>query len=263
MGAEHVLAVPYRFLEHAQAELQDYSQENVDWPPVREEVVTLSDGKYAALLFGLTITFVSLLQAEKHFQLPWLVNGRADTGAILSGEWWRTITALTLHADFLHLLSNLFYGAFFIAFACHLVGTGVGLLSVLLSGIIGTVLNAVVQDPSHLSVGASTSVFGAIGVYAAFLWADRRRRKFASIYVWAPILVGLSLLATYGIPDLQSTPGSRVDVVAHATGFVSGMLIGAYLGRLGSAKLNEPHLQQASGIMAAVLVVAGWVAAFA
>jgi len=263
MGAEHVLAVPYRFLEHAKAELQSYSQENVDWPPVREEVITLSDGKYAALLFGLTITFVYLLQAEKHFQLPWLENGRADAGAILSGEWWRTITALTLHADFLHLLSNLFYGAFFIAFACHLVGTGVGLLSVLFSGIIGTVLNSVVQDPSHLSVGASTSVFGAIGVYAAFLWADRRRRKFASIYVWAPILVGLSLLATYGIPDLQYAQESRVDVVAHATGFVAGMLIGAYLGRLGSRKLNDPHLQQASGIMAAVVVVSGWIAAFA
>jgi len=263
VGREHVLAVPQPFLEHAQRELEDYFQENANWPPPREEVITLSDGKYAALLYGLTVTLFFLLQTTRQFDLPWLENGRADAGAILSGEWWRTITALTLHADFLHLLSNLFYGAFFIAFTCHLVGTGLGLLSVLTSGIVGTLLNAVVQDPSHLSIGASTAVFGAVGVYAAFLWADRRRRKFGSLYIWAPILVGLSLLGTYGIPDIYSEQGANVDVVAHATGFVAGLLSGAALGRLGSKRLNQPHIQQASAITAVVLVLVGWLAAFA
>lgn len=262
VGKEHVLAVPQPFLDQAIRELDDYFDENEDWPPAREKVVTLSDGKYAALLYGLTITLFFLLQTERHFQLPLLEKGRADAGAILAGEWWRTITALTLHADFLHLLSNLFYGAFFIAFTCHLVGTGLGLLSVLASGIVGTLMNAAVQDPSHLSIGASTAVFGAVGVYAAFLWADRRRRKFGSLYIWAPILVGLSLLGTYGIPDTYSEEGANVDVVAHATGFVAGMIAGALLGRLGSERLDQPQLQQASGITAAVLVLVGWLAAF-
>ncbi len=260
-GADQILAVPQPFVERALHELGNYAKENVDWPPAREEVVTLSDGKYAALLYSLVITFVYLLQIEQRYQLPLLANGRADAGAILAGEWWRTITALTLHADLTHLVSNLFFGAFFIAFTCHLVGTGIGMLSVLLSGIFGTVLNAIVQDPSHLSVGASTCVFGSIGVYVAFLWADRRRRNFATIYVWAPILVGFALLATYGIPDVYSASGRLVDVVAHATGFGAGLLIGALLGRSGSRKLNQPSIQLASGLLAGLLIVAGWTAA--
>ena len=47
---------------------------------------------------------------------PWLERGAAVSRAILQGEWWRTVTALTLHADGSHIAANLATGLLFAAF---------------------------------------------------------------------------------------------------------------------------------------------------
>ena len=31
---------------------------------------------------------------------PWFATGAVDSLAIVQGQWWRLVTALTLHADF-------------------------------------------------------------------------------------------------------------------------------------------------------------------
>jgi len=36
----------------------------------------------------------------------WVERGSADAGRIVRGEWWRAVTALTLHADVAHTLGN-------------------------------------------------------------------------------------------------------------------------------------------------------------
>ena len=36
----------------------------------------------------------------------WFERGSADAAAILRGEWWRTVTALTLHGDALKIALN-------------------------------------------------------------------------------------------------------------------------------------------------------------
>ena len=48
-------------------------------------------------------------------------------GALLGGEWWRAVTALTLHVELDHLGGNLAFGAFFGYFIGRYSGTGVGL----------------------------------------------------------------------------------------------------------------------------------------
>jgi rhomboid protease GluP len=255
MGKDRVLAVPAPEFERAQFELSHYAEENRNWPPRPAKVITLANGKQAAFWYGIVIVTFFLVDREGLFHLPWHTAGRADAEAILSGEWWRTITALTLHADLLHLASNLAFGAFFIAFASHLLGTGVGLLAMLGSGILGTLLNAIIQDPSHLSIGASTSVFGAIGTYVACLWAQRRRQKIGALYIWSPLLFGSFFLGQLGMS------GVNTDVVAHGTGFASGLLIGAILGRLGSEVLTSERLQSNCSIVAALLIAIGWIAA--
>jgi membrane associated rhomboid family serine protease len=53
--------------------------------------------------------------------------GAGDTGAMLfSGQWWRAITALTLHADVAHLAGNVVVGGLFMAFLCREAGVGAG-----------------------------------------------------------------------------------------------------------------------------------------
>src|SRR5262245_54119267 len=97
----------------------------------------------------------------------WFESGSADAGRIVAGEWWRTLTALTLHADPPHLLGNAVAVAGLLTAVCWELGSGVGLWLVLLAGAGGNALTAVVHRGDHVSVGASTAVFGAVGVLAA------------------------------------------------------------------------------------------------
>lgn len=39
-------------------------------------------------------------------RLAWEQAGLADAGLIRTGQWWRCVTALFLHADVGHLMSN-------------------------------------------------------------------------------------------------------------------------------------------------------------
>ena len=50
----------------------------------------------------------------------------------------------------------------------RIAGAGVGVLMILAAGVLGNYANAVLFEYNHLSVGASTSVFGAVGITAAY-----------------------------------------------------------------------------------------------
>ncbi len=80
---------------------------------------------YAAVLLG-----VAYLAGHRAFAANWLAAGVVDTAAVRGGEWWRAITALTLHFDVAHLLANLGFGAAFLWLASQLLGPGVALASV-------------------------------------------------------------------------------------------------------------------------------------
>src|SRR5205823_3241225 len=41
----------------------------------------------------------------------WFALGSADAARMHGGEWWRALTALTLHADLAHVASNAFAAA--------------------------------------------------------------------------------------------------------------------------------------------------------
>src|SRR2546430_9329762 len=53
---------------------------------------------------------------------------------MMAGEWWRAVTALTLHADAPHLLGNALASALLVTAVCQQLGPGVGLWLVLLAG---------------------------------------------------------------------------------------------------------------------------------
>lgn len=151
--------------------------------------------------------------------------GRTDAVAMVGrGEWWRAVTALTLHADVVHLVSNLFAGAGFAFFVCRFFSASVGWLLILLSGIAGNVLNAQVYYPAaHYSIGASTAVFGAlglltgVGIWAAVSAPDRR----LLLPRWLlPLFGGLTLLGLFGLGE------GNVDVAAHISGFLCGVVLG-------------------------------------
>src|SRR5262249_36887881 len=176
---------------------------------------------------------------------PWFDRGSADAAAILRGEWWRSVTALTLHADAGHVAGNAVLGGLLLALLARSVGPGVASVLMLLSGVGGTFAAATLIRHDFVSIGASTAVFGALGALAALPRESRR--------VWMPVIGGLALLALLGT-------SKRADVAGHVCGFVSGVVVGVAVARL--PQLRSRAAQACLAVAAAAVPVAAWLAAF-
>ncbi|OEU77600.1 MAG: hypothetical protein BA872_02815 [Desulfobacterales bacterium C00003060] len=124
-----------------------------------------------------------------------------------------------IHANVLHLLGNMFCIALFGTAVCRIMGPGVGWLIILLSGICGNLMNALLYQRNHLSVGSSTAIFGAIGVLAGYRFLREYRHPGGRARAWLPLGGGLALLAFLG-------GAKHSDLTAHAFGFLSGIIIG-------------------------------------
>jgi membrane associated rhomboid family serine protease len=150
-------------------------------------------------------------------------RGEAMNRWIIAGEWWRTITALTLHRDLSHFMANLGFGLLFAAFLQPRLGGGVTWLGIVLSGALGNSVNAWFYKSSlHSSIGASTAVFGGLGLLMA--WEFIARWRIPHTRHWwqfvVPLGGGLALLAFLGSSD--EAAGDRTDYMAHFLGFRLG-----------------------------------------
>lgn len=190
--------------------------------------------------------------ASKH-PLPWVASGACDCFEIMyHGAWWRSVTALTLHADAAHVASNMGIGLLVMLPLCRELGSGAGWLLPLLAGALGNLLNCQVQGTGHLSVGASTAVFGAVGVLSAV--RATRQGRFTPRELLLPLGAGVGLLALLGMSNDPQT-----DVSAHLCGFAAGLVLGAAAG-LAVRRHGPPasRLSQILGALALALVVGSW-----
>ena len=65
--------------------------------------------------------------------------------AVSQGQWWRAVTALTLHGGLQHILSNSLFGSLFGFFVARYLGSGVGWLTILGCATLANLLNAYVH----------------------------------------------------------------------------------------------------------------------
>ncbi len=221
-GERYVLCVEGRALGPVRAELAAMARlGGARRRPAPKGDEDFSFGGISFLVYGLLLVgFFGLQQSA-----AWTERGINDSVAVFqSGEIWRTVTALTLHADLLHLVSNLVAGTGFGLLVARCFGAGPGWLLILCSGTAGNLLNAWVHFPEvHRSLGASTAVFGALGLLTGFgiHGAMRAPARRFSVPAWAvPALGGMTLLGLLGMGDI------RVDVAAHLSGFLCGGLLG-------------------------------------
>lgn len=138
---------------------------------------------------------------------------------IMNGEIYRTVTSLMLHSNYPHLAGNIAGIAIFGTAVCSITGAGVGWLMILLSGILGNLTNAALFRYGHISIGASTAVFGAVGILAAYQLCRKIKIAEQRMKAWLPIAGGLALLGFLGT-------GLHSDLTAHLFGFVAGICLG-------------------------------------
>lgn len=239
----------------AATHLERYEREN---PPRRRFIRPQGTHAWAwiaAAAYGSVVLAVAYLAGHRTFAANWLNAGVVDTAAVRAGEWYRVVTALTLHFDVGHLLSNLGFGAVFLWLAAQLLGPGIALAGVLAAASLANLVNTFLQPADHVSAGASTAVFATLGLLAAYAWRRRADDGGRWAYRWAPLVAGIFLLAFTG------AGGENTDVLAHLTGFITGALAGVLLA-LRRQPFGAPA-QWLGGLGAAALIVLAWVSALA
>lgn len=187
-------------------------------------------------------------------------------------EWHRAVTALTLHADGAHLLSNLVMGCVFGLPLCRRVGVGFGFLLTLVAGCLGNLATAHMRPAYFLSQGFSTAVFAAAGLLAAFSAATAARGAYAVhaeargraavraglVKALPPLGAGMGFLALLGG---SGAPG--VDYLAHTMGLVAGTMLGFAVAVAAPAPLftqgkHNAAAQWTALAAAAALLCAAW-----
>lgn len=249
----YVLGVPPAEAERAAAALSAYDSEN-PVVPYKDEAPAGVMHVYAALVVVALLLDFFIVTEVWDQAFPWIERGSADAERIVQGELWRAVTALTLHAGLMHALANAIVGAIFFSAVCTTLGAGLGLSVVLLAGAGGNLINAFMHGSLFVSVGASTAVFGAIGVLGGLGVARRRRRGARGKHIWVPIAAGLALLAMLG------TAGERVDLLGHLFGFLAGGVLGVVMA-VAVPRRPGARVQWALGTTALMLVVVSWMLA--
>lgn len=247
-----VVAVAPREADRARAELAAWRAENPPRQPEAPPREPLADGRPGVLGYALVMVAVALAVTNFALDRDWLAAGRVDGAAMRAGEWWRAITALSLHADLAHLAGNLFFGGLFGGFAGRYLGSGVAWLLVLLAGVLGNVVNVVLQGFDHRAIGASTAVFAALGLLGALAWAARRGSALGGWYRWGPVIGAVALLAFTG------AGGERTDIGAHIWGFAAGLGAGVLASALPLRVLKHRGVQAGAGLATLALLAGSW-----
>ena len=257
-GALATLLVPADAAERALGELESFARENRGWPRPEELPEVLGEGSLGVVVWALALLVADRLAVLGAFGHDWYTAGRSLASAVRGGEPWRAATALTLHADLFHLLGNVAFGALFVGLASQVLGTGLALAATFAAGVLGNLINAWVQDPAHASIGASTAVFGALGVLIGHR-ARHRRAGAARGLRWIPIAAGISLGLWLGVGESGPTPeqGSRIDILAHVFGFLAGIGLGVLRASLPGWQPGRAQ-QLALGLGTAAALAGAW-----
>lgn len=149
---------------------------------------------------------------------------------ILQGQAWRFLTAMFLHANLLHLASNML--ALWAAgpFVERIVGrTGFGVLYGI-SGLFGGVLS--LYDYKGMpSLGASGAIFGVFGGLVGLMFRYHVYVRRRDVVKYVVLIVLLIIEAGMELSHQRTSIRGGVNVAAHAGGLVSGFVIGLLLSR--------------------------------
>lgn len=211
--------------EHEKAinKIEQYLKENQDFHPTDEPLRHEYHKTFTGLWVSAILLVFHVAIAISNDSGVFVRTYGASAFHILRGELYRSVTALMIHANAMHLAGNMLGIAIFGTAVCTITGWGVGWFMILATGVSGNLMNAVLYKTGHLSIGASTAVFGAVGILAAHQFFKKFRLPGRRMKAWLPLGAGLALLSILG-------SGERSDLTAHLFGFMAGLILGAFYG---------------------------------
>jgi len=246
------LIVEARDFERAEAVLRQYRLENRGWNwkyPLAGSEVVFHWGSLgwvaaiAAVYYWSTVVWPGARNA-----------GILDSRRAGAGDWWRLFTAVSLHENLPHLMSNATSGFVLLGLAMARYGAGVALLAAFLAGAAGNAADLLIYSEPHQSLGASGMVTGALGLITSQSFAFWRRYRTGPRFLMQGVAGGVLILVLIGFdPD--------ADIVAHVGGFIVGAIFGFGLGHARPAALQHGAVNTASMAALAALFLTTWLLA--
>jgi len=205
----------------AEAEIAACLQENQRPPPAAPDAFTPTfRAMHLVVSGGLCLVYAITGPWQDHS--PIFAAASAEAQAMARGESYRAVTALCLHADSVHLMSNAGIGLIILYFYFHTLGNGLGLFALVTSAAIANLINAFLHHGgNHDSVGFSTALFACIGILSSFQF--HRHRVYGRFGWWMPLMAACALLAMLG------GEGKQTDFGAHLCGLLIGLATGYIL----------------------------------
>jgi membrane associated rhomboid family serine protease len=237
----------------------DASDREASEEPAREPQAPDHGRSFVGLAAAVTIAAIFLVSGPRADAGRWFRVGSGVAAEIMHGQWWRAVTALTLHADIMHVAGNAVAFIVFLSALGRWLGGGLALFATLLTGTAGNLLTALIYGNPHNVVGASTATFAALGVLGGLQFLRRFRARTVGRLkrAFLGIAASLGLFAMLGVGE----PGGRVDIMAHASGLGFGLAFGVLWGQFMRRPVKQPG--QAICLIATVAAVAGaWLLAF-
>lgn len=218
-----------------------------DWqnaPPLRRQVTRLRSvaGNIPVVTYTLIAVNVliylatalyagDLLNPSSQLANVPLYRDGVQVGALMRQnplQWYRLVTAMFLHANYLHvglnMLSLYFLGARFLGIGVERIfGRWRFILLYFATGIIAGLTQYFFTSPVEASLGASGAIFGIFGAYGALIVVRRRalgRLANPVLFEWI-FWVGINFLYAHYNPEIA--------VYDHLGGLISGFVLGALL----------------------------------
>ncbi len=248
------LLVPETELSRAAEAIARYQEENRRdrWRQALPWTGLVFD--WRCLIPLLLLVLFYLVEATGHGALRSV--GMMNGAAVKSGEWWRLITAVTLHADLAHLAANLTSGLVLLGLAMGVFGPGLALVISLLAGVAGNAVGLTLYPEAYRGLGASGLVMGSLGLLSA-----------QSVALWRQGLTPRQLAVRAGLSGclllvlLGFSPDQNTDVLAHVAGFAAGAVLGVAAGWLPAAWRRGAWLGRVAHLSAAAVVAVAWLLA--
>lgn len=252
-----LIIVPEKERRNALFQIYCYRRENLlTFKDLDSDVEEMDYFSYYSIVFVFFCFYIFQMFGIKISSLNLIEKGALSVIGIKNGEWYRVVTALTLHSDFLHILSNAFFGGLITYFVLKRVGRGIGWFLILLSGIAGNTISVFIHSESYVSIGSSTACFGSLGILTIerILYSDKTILKIKNS-IFLPFASSLAFLGLFG-----ASPDS--DIFAHLFGYISGLLIGfLYLFLNKKIQLNVRLVNILAGCLTISVIIISWLMA--
>lgn len=249
----YVLVVPREIGETMRREVEIGELRNRFWPPPSLDLPSPTTSKGPTIAFIVVLAF--LFYGQNANALLEELGMNSSEGVLVDGEWWRLLTAITLHADIGHLAGNVLGISIFAYLCCRYMGSGLAWLAILLVAGLSNLTNVIIHaGEAYRSLGASTAVFGALGLLTGFpLGAYLRTREPIVNRDWLiPFFGGCILFAWMGGGEFPT------DVAGHFWSFIYGLAV-ATVTAWSALHAKISAIQQKGLLATAFLLLAiGW-----